>query len=290
MKLLNIISRDLSTIFSHPYNKKNKFFAYLRYISYLALRFFKINKIPIRTWRDRRIIWYKDSIQSNWFLFNYIIDWEEFCLIKHRLKKDSIFLDVGANIGYYSIWASKFITSGRIFSFEPNCKAFNRLVENIKINKSIHNITPINQAVSQKNGDIFMTNNLDTLNHILSTEDKIDFNSSVKVKSTTLDSFVVEYHIDFIDYLKIDVEGFELDVLLGAEKLFKEKKIGIVQLEINNALDHSSYTVFSITDFFDKNDYYLCQFEVDTGKLIKIDYSQLRENYFVTSAINLIHE
>jgi FkbM family methyltransferase len=290
MKLLSIISRDLSTIFSHPYNNKNQLFAYLRYVFYLALRFFNINKIPIRAWGDRRLIWYKDSIQSNWFLFNYIIDWEEFCLIKHNLKKDSIFLDVGANIGYYSIWASKFITSGRIFSFEPNGQAFNRLIENIKINNRVHNITSINQAVSQKNGDIYMTNNLDTLNHILSTKEKIDFNSSVKVKSTTLDSFVDEYHIDFIDYLKIDVEGFELDVLLGAEKLFKEKRIGIVQLEINNALDHSSHTVISITDFFDRNNYCLCQFEVDTGNLRKIDYSQLRENYFVTSAINLILE
>lgn len=283
MKSIKIVFGDLKTIFSHPYNTQNKFKALLRYFQYLTYKISSKKQHILDVWDNRKIIWYNDSVQSVWLMFNYIIDWEEFNLIKDRFKSDTVFIDVGANIGYYSIWASKFNSAGKIYSFEPSEINFKRLNENIACNSLFSQITPIQKAVAASSGPISMTANLDTLNHIVKNEIKSDNANTIKVDCISLDDFAQKENISAIDYLKIDVEGYELDVLIGAEKLLMEKKIGIIQMEINNALQHSGHSVDAMLDLLRKHSYILCFYDVKKKGLQEIKYSVNRENYFAVS-------
>jgi FkbM family methyltransferase len=285
LKSIKIVLGDLSTIFKHPYNTKNKLKALLRYFYYLTYKVSSKKQRLLDVWDNRKLNWYKDSVQSVWLMFNYIIDWEEFNLIKDRFKSNTVFIDVGANIGYYSIWASKFNPSGKIFSFEPGEINFKRLNENIACNNLFATIIPIQKAVAASSGIISMTAELDTLNHIVKSESKSNILNTLEADCISLDDFAKEENISFIDYLKIDVEGFELDVLIGAEKLLLEKKIGIIQMEINNALLHSGHTVDAMLDLLKKCSYILCSYDVNKKELQEIKYSENRENYFAVSPI-----
>ena len=214
-------------------------------------------------------------------MFNYIIDWEEFNLIRRSVKDNSVFIDVGANVGYYTIWASQFNPNGKIYSFEPNDLNFERLQENISCNNLNAQISSVKKAVAATHGFISMTADLDTLNHIIKEGNKVS--NTLQVECISLDDFAAQESILYIDYLKIDVEGFELEVLFGAKELILENKIGIIQLEINNALSHSGHSSYEVVDFFKEHNYKLCSYDVIKGKLIEINYSPDRENYFAVN-------
>ena len=83
-----------------------------------------------------------------------------------------------------------------------------------------------------------MTDSRDTLNHLLITS--TDIESNTKVPCETLDSFTLKENCGYIDYLKIDVEGFEYNVLSGCKILLLNKKIGIIQLEINESINKAN--------------------------------------------------
>jgi FkbM family methyltransferase len=72
-------------------------------------------------------------------MYNYIVDWEEFNLIRDYVRPNDQVADVGSNMGYYTIWMSKFITSGKIYAFEPDKTNYLKLVNNVKLNK-LHNV------------------------------------------------------------------------------------------------------------------------------------------------------
>ncbi len=282
MGLIQIISRDLKKIYSHPYNQQNKLSALFRYIKYLYFKFNKVERTQLNVWGNRTLVWYKDSKQGMWLLFNYIIDWEEYKLIENLSKPDSVIVDVGANVGYYTLWVSKFNYNGKVYAFEPNELNYKRLCENIASNSSDHQIIPVKNAVSNFSGFVSMTSELDTLNHILKVDDASNL-ETVQVECITLDQFAEKNAIQHIDFLKIDVEGFEWEVLDGAKKMLETSSIGIVQVEINNALDNSGHTSQQLLDLLLANGYALCKYSVEENRLVKIDYEVSRENYFAVS-------
>lgn len=144
-------------------------------------------------------------------------------------------LDVGAYEGNYSELLSCSFTTGKIYSFEPNPKTFIRLMNNLR-----NNATGINKAVGARRGFLDLYDHADSegSEHASLHEGVISsihgsVASSVKVEVTTIDEFSQEHNIDHIDFLKVDAEGHELQVLKGAEKMIKNNSIGIIQIEFN---------------------------------------------------------
>jgi len=148
------------------------------------------------------------------------------------LKSGMTFIDVGANIGYYSLLASSLVgSSGKVYSFDPSPYAYERLCQTIKLN-NITNIHAYNLGLSdhpenvelalreiQVHSPSFCTDNLKT---------KLGIS-----KLITLDSFAEENDIKFIDMIKIDVEGYEPNVIKGMTKLLNENKVNRIMIEIN---------------------------------------------------------
>lgn len=174
---------------------------------------------------------------------NDIISGENFLITEVLPKyipknKKAIIFDVGANVGKYSSNLASIYSKSLVYSFEPNINTFNLLSKNVEM---LNVIIPINIGLSDKKKESEIFTYLNDLNseHAslykevftdLHSEDKI---ISVKIVLDSLDEFCNNYKIDSIDFLKIDTEGNELDVLKGGIKMINEGKIKIIQFEFN---------------------------------------------------------
>jgi FkbM family methyltransferase len=144
--------------------------------------------------------------------------------------------DVGANVGNYSRFILQNLTREfTLYSFEPSPSTFESLRTNLS---SFKNCIPVNMALGNEKGTIDLYNNeVNTVHASLLPRDMShwgnEFNLTKKevVEVDTLDHFCNEHHIDKIDFLKIDVEGYEHNLLTGASGLLAGKKIGAIQFE-----------------------------------------------------------
>lgn len=135
-------------------------------------------------------------------------------LLATRLKEDFVFIDIGANIGGYALFAAaKAGPRARILAIEPQPEIFERLIFNIRQNE-FANIKAIDCAVSDKDGEIILF--LDKDNRGESSMRIVGpdgVGSSLTVPAKTLDRIVREEGYDHIDAIKLDVEGAE-DLIL----------------------------------------------------------------------------
>ncbi|MEM3630909.1 MAG: FkbM family methyltransferase [Nitrososphaerota archaeon] len=141
--------------------------------------------------------------------------------------KGKVVIDVGANVGVFSIYTT-IIGAKKVYAFEPVPETYNILKKNIKLNNLENLIIPINKGLGEKDenkiiyfnssGDIGATLNFSKLKYLKEKENKIN------VLVTTLDKFIKQNKIPRVDFIKMDVEGYEENVLLGAKETIKKWK------------------------------------------------------------------
>lgn len=170
--------------------------------------------------------------------FEFIIQKELLLKFKNNISNIIIF-DVGAYIGEVSLIYNNIFDNPKIFSFEPFQESFLKLQENLKY---YSNITPVNLAISDTDNILhFHSNSFAPTNSILPSDsnsdiiwrkDVLNTKEKIQVNSTTIDAYLEKNDFETIDILKLDVQGAEYKVLLGGEKAFKEKRIGLLYMEI----------------------------------------------------------
>lgn len=144
-------------------------------------------------------------------------------------------VDVGANIGAFSLYQSLKKKADLVVAFEPSSASFRRLTDNIKLN-SVHNIQAINAAVGASCGTLPFVELPFSFNcRIARSGDQ----SIVTVLSVTLDSALGRLGIKKIDLLKIDTEGYEAQVLEGASAILK--RTDRVVLEMHSESDRDQF-------------------------------------------------
>jgi len=237
----------------------------------------------IRPFLNKNIL---DEIHSfNWKLFfkrnlrkQYSEFEKEFSIIhpnskalnSFNIKKPKIILDIGAHYGEWSFFLSKKYPDSKIFSFEPTLRSFNILKRNI--NKYMGNVAAFNIALGDIETYSYLNTSKDSgLNHI--SKDKTEN----KIKVVCLDNFINKKNISRVDFIKCDVEGFEMNVFKGAEKTIKKFK-PIIFCEINPTM-YFRYGINEkeIMDFFKKMNYKIYGIK---DKLIKTEkITSLYEDY-----------
>ena len=136
------------------------------------------------------------------------------------------FLDIGANVGKYSIMLAN--SGAKVFSFEPNPYTYSVLKRNIELNKLSELISSLNLGVSDSIGELefAISNTFTGVSHMVSTNthqfDEFDYDI-IKVNVNTIDKLLIEKNVSIIDIflVKIDVEGHEYNVLKGGEFLLE---------------------------------------------------------------------
>lgn len=273
---------SINYLYKHPYNKQRPIFAFFRWVFWKLIKIFKCKQLNLKVWGNRFLQLNYDSSQSMWVMYNWVVDWEEFQLIEHYIEKNDVLFDIGTNMGFYTVWMSRFIEEhGKIHCFEPDKQNYSRLNTNIALNQ-IGSITKTNRyAVSDSDGWLKFTKGRDGENHI----SNIALDCEVEVQSITLDTYLENHGIKHIAYMKIDVEGFELHVFKGAKGLLENKKVDIIQLEINQQLNNAGTKLNDLLFFLENYGYNLYSYETVRRCLIPIQFTRERENYFAIADI-----
>lgn len=152
-------------------------------------------------------------------------------------------LDIGANIGMTALEFAKKVPTGRVVCFEPSPSNFNRLSENIDLN-DFKNIITSNTGIGSVAGQFRLFNVVESnpgMKRILNDAEMGNFETETIVVDT-LESQLEQLDIDGVHAIKIDVEGFEMEVLKSATTFLEKcKPILFIELDDNNLKEqHSS--------------------------------------------------
>lgn len=182
--------------------------------------------------------------QNIYFLRNY--EKKELAYVCGQLKSTSVFIDIGANIGLYTLTAAQICKEGHVYAFEPFYENNKQLLFNLKKNKlKVH---CIEKAVSNHNNGLQLHYDNSELN--LGTVSIINSGGqSHKVASITLDDFVALQKIERIDLIKIDIEGGEWDALLGMHEVlthFAPTLLIEIDNEILLKMKHTSADIYKL--------------------------------------------
>lgn len=179
-------------------------------------------------------------------------------LIEEKTNLDFVVFDVGANIGQSALYYNKLLKNPKIYSFEPVFNTFEQLKSNI--NKP--NISLFNYALGANNGYCSIKLNSDCgLNSLVKeVNSKMESTAIQSVEIKTLTDLCKEIKIDRIDILKIDTEGYDLEVLKGANELLEDRKIKYIYCEVafNNEPDKGNF--YEINKILRTYDFWLCGF------------------------------
>ncbi|MBL7893203.1 MAG: FkbM family methyltransferase [Bacteroidia bacterium] len=171
-----------------------------------------------------------------------------------KLAKDAVVFDIGANVGLMSLQFAQLVPEGRVYSFEPTHYAFNRLLKNISLNAELANrITPMQifiSAESRSNAGIeaFSSWKVDgSKGEIMHPLHLGTAKPTEGVSSVTLNEFCSINKINRIDFIKIDTDGHEFEILKGAQEAiskFRPKIIMEIGLYVmtEKGIDFSFYS------------------------------------------------
>ncbi len=223
------LTSTLQFIIGHPLNARSKAGALGRYVGWQVrsrvfpgprvVPFVNASRLTIRRGRPA----------STGNLYTRLHEFAEMGFVLHALRRGDLFVDVGANIGAYSILAAS-LQGTRCIAFEPSSDTFPLLVENVQLNDYSSRVVTQRVALGRERGEILLTSSLDTVNHVTSTEDGSLSRESVPV--VTLDAALEGEGATLI---KIDVEGYETAVMEGATQTLRNERLLAVVLEMNGS-------------------------------------------------------
>lgn len=175
----------------------------------------------------------QDHVQSRIYFFG-AYEPIEVHLLSTLLEPDAIFLDIGANVGFYSLMLSQFVPRGKVYAFEPVAANFSTLERNINANQLGNRIQVVRKGLWNLSTTLEFSlpddehNNLGSFSAGRSELKKNKVNCEV----ITLDSFVDSEKLSRLDVMKMDIEGAEFFALKGAEQTLKKFQ-PIIQIELN---------------------------------------------------------
>lgn len=199
---------------------------------------------------------------------------DEILICRALIKEDDIVLDIGANIGYHSVHFANYAAKGHIYSFEPSPDTFRILSKNCK---PYSNISPINIGIGE-------TERMATF-HFASDHAYSGFKDTGNkviigckdLQIVSLNKWVKQQDLKNIDFIKIDVEGFEIQVINGmSEVIVQHKPTLFVEISPSKSQTEDPVQVFSSIIDHGYN-----AFILEGGELIKTNkHLDSRHNYF----------
>lgn len=199
-------------------------------------------------------------------------------LIKKIIKTGDTVIDIGANIGYYTLILARLVgKEGKVFAFEPEQSNFCLLNKNIKIN-NYNNIKAIKKAVSNKTGqtDLYISEENKGDHKIYYSGDN---RQSVKIDVTRLDDYFLDFKGE-INLVKIDIQGAEGGAIEGMNKILqKNKNLKIISEFWPKGLKDFGTDGKDFLQFFSNKDFKIYQIEEKIKKIKRVTISYLLNKY-----------
>jgi FkbM family methyltransferase len=206
-------------VWGHPANAGHRPRALIRLVCYQARARLLRHRVIARLGERSRLWVDLHRTAASKVLYANPPDLPEMLVWRHVLRGGDLFVDVGANVGTYTIWAAE--CGAQVMALEPATDTFGLLLENVALNG--YRVAAIQAAAGDRCGVARFTAGRDTVN-------RLDPDGPVETRLVTVDSLIGGRHVVG---MKVDVEGFEIDVLRGCARALSERRIGLIQLEWN---------------------------------------------------------
>ena len=196
-------------------------------------------------------------------------------IMEEEIKVGNIVVDVGANIGLHTLNMARIVgNTGQVFAFEPDPSNFKILEKNVKVN-NYQNIILEQKAVGDKHGRTTLYQSDNPGNHRLFPLTK-QAKGQIQVELTSLDKYFTDSNLaNKINFIKIDVEGFEFSVLKGMKNILKNnKKIKILfeNMQINTI--QAGFTPIKVLNYLTSYDFKLFCLDERTKKLLHVSNNE----------------
>lgn len=210
-----------------------------------------------------RLYCYPGNAAASGCLYAGFMEWDEMAFAIRYLRPGEHFVDVGANVGTYTVYASTFVPGVRVTAAEPGDDARARLIENIGLNVSAQ-VNVVGKAVGANPGVAVFTVGKDAL-------DSFSYDGSdetVEVEVTTLDDLAGE---DAPSLVKIDVEGAELDVFKGGERLLASERPPTLIMEMNGLCERFGVAPEAIYEHLRQRGFSFFEYDATSNQLSEFE-------------------
>ena len=208
----------LSFVWKHPENDGRRLRALARLLHWQVWQRTAGRPLFVAMPGGRRLKCYPHSTAATGVLYCGLPEWEDMRFLLEFLQPGDVFVDVGANVGVYTLLASA-VPRVSIWAFEPSSSAFERLEENIRLNALESRVVTRRAAVGTRAGMVSVTTGRDTVNRIVVPGEEVD---REEVDMVSLDDVLGPEVRASVRLVKADVEGAEEQVLRGAAGLLRE--------------------------------------------------------------------
>ena len=263
-RVLSLVN-TINFILKHPLNKKRKAKAILYYFKWQIGGRLVPGPVIFPLVNNSRLIARPGMVSATLSIYTGLHEFEDMSFMLHLLREDDAFLDVGANIGIYSVLASN-VVGANSFAIEPIPETFIYLLDNLAINKITEKVTALNIGAGDCDGIISFTKDLGTSNHVVTVEEKNVEKINVHVKR--LDDVINDNPV----LIKIDVEGYEAKVIEGSKRLLETDSLLAVIMELNYTAHRYGFENSSLHDKMQAFGFKPYQYQPLSRDLIPCDF------------------
>jgi FkbM family methyltransferase len=225
------IKRTLGFIFSHPLAKRHRFRSLCRFLAWQLQCSISPDKFIVKDYiKGLKFYARKGLTGITGNIYCGLHEFTDMGFLLHFLRQDDVFFDIGANVGSYTLLASG-ICGSKSMAIEPVPETFGVLKNNIELNNLWSEVSLINGGAAAKPGTLAFSANDDTTNHVIAnTETGVA--KRIEVEVITIDSLLTRAQPALI---KMDVEGYETEVLKGMSQTLVSSSLKAVIIELNGS-------------------------------------------------------
>ncbi len=230
MSLLTTLKR----IINHPLNRTKKLTALMRFARWQIGSRLVPGEVIYHWMGGSKVVSRPGETGITGNIYCGLHEFADMAFLLHVLRDEDLFVDVGANVGSYTVLACS-VVGAKGYCFEPVPSTYERLLTNIRLNDMVDRVVSRNIALGNSYGKINFSSDENCMNHIIA--DNEVSKGQVSVHISKLDEEIKE--VPFL--IKIDVEGYETPMLEGAQKTLEKEGVCCVIVELNGSGNRYGY-------------------------------------------------
>jgi len=267
MNKVKYLYNIINTMIHSPLCKNHKLASIGRFMNWqFYYRFIKNERVYTYV-DDQKLISTKNRASSTGNYYCGLAEYEEMAFLRHFMQKSNgIFLDIGANIGSYTVLALGASSDNYAISIEPSAETVSLMQNNISINHMEQRCEIHNVGAGAAAGSANFINNQDTVNRVLTNAEciKSQEDSVITIPIMTVDEIIQSRDVQV---MKIDVEGLEYDVLVGAKNTLASPSLHAIIVELIGCDEKYGHSSQEATDLITSNGFTQYSYNPKTRQL-----------------------
>lgn len=224
--MIRSLQHNLKIMLEHPLGRRQRFATLGRWLRWqIGSRVLGSPSVKPFV-EDARLLVQAGMTGATMNLYVGLHEFEDMSFLLHMLREDDLFVDAGANVGTYTVLASK-VRGAHSITIEPVPSTYEHLMDNINLNRIQDQVSTYNLGLAAKEGEARFSTEYGPINHVLSEGEQ----GGVTVPVRTLDSVIGE---GMPMVVKIDVEDFEQEVIHGGFKALSRQGLQAMIIEFNS--------------------------------------------------------